>query len=411
MNDPCAWDLWLFGLRSRAGAPDAWDIQRLVDSRERRRIVPDRVLEGWDIVAGRKFRDTLSIANSRQDSHGYFSDDYSCVAEADGIAKRFANIPLNALLPQGVSGIVCTGLGKGVARDAVAITRRKADLMNEGFAAGCCAAEAAKNNGEFRTIDLAGVKRKLVKRGNLPPETLDWSDDGAPYSDEELADAAATIGYAFSGSAVLMASGRRSVPFLKAAYESAGTEAKRQAAAILLGMLHDPTGAETLAAIVSGKTRLAGLRPKAAYGSDMIHIAAPLALGRTRSPLAVAPILGLVEKLDAETPVSGFRAATLAAEAHGSPELAPTLAAVLEKPGVGGWARAQPSGLPPLGGYGLGPECDRCTRELAVARALVACGDCNGRGRAVLEAYSRDPRGVFAEHAAKVLARYSAAGR
>ena len=46
---------------------------------------------------------------------------------------------------------------------------------------------------------------------------------------------------------------------------------------------------------------------------------------------------------------------------------------------------------------------DRCIKELAVARALMACGDCDGLARKTLEAYAHDPRGVFAEHANAVL--------
>ena len=42
--------------------------------------------------------------------------------------------------------------------------------------------------------------------------------------------------------------------------------------------------------------------------------------------------------------------------------------------------------------------------ELTAARSLLACGDCEGLGRSTLEAYARDPRGVFAEHANKALA-------
>lgn len=43
-------------------------------------------------------------------------------------------------------------------------------------------------------------------------------------------------------------------------------------------------------------------------------------------------------------------------------------------------------------------------RELTAARSLLACGDCEGLGRSTLEAYARDPRGVFAELANKALA-------
>lgn len=62
------------------------------------------------------------------------------------------------------------------------------------------------------------------------------------------------------------------------------------------------------------------------------------------------------------------------------------------------------NGATVLGGYGVGPEMDRCLRELALARALYVCGDFEGLGRRTLEAYAKDPRGVLSEHANAVLA-------
>ena len=44
-------------------------------------------------------------------------------------------------------------------------------------------------------------------------------------------------------------------------------------------------------------------------------------------------------------------------------------------------------------------------RELALARALYRLGDCNGLGEKILQAYSRDPRGMYANHAKLVLAK------
>ena len=51
----------------------------------------------------------------------------------------------------------------------------------------------------------------------------------------------------------------------------------------------------------------------------------------------------------------------------------------------------------------LGPEMDNCIRELALARALLACGDSDGLARRTLEAYARDPRGVLSLHAKTLL--------
>jgi hypothetical protein len=47
---------------------------------------------------------------------------------------------------------------------------------------------------------------------------------------------------------------------------------------------------------------------------------------------------------------------------------------------------------------------NRALRELHLARGLFLAGDRNGRGRAILETYAQDLRGIFARHARAVLA-------
>ena len=60
----------------------------------------------------------------------------------------------------------------------------------------------------------------------------------------------------------------------------------------------------------------------------------------------------------------------------------------------------------PTGGYGVGEEYNLCFRELALARALMACGDFEGVARRTYEGYARDPRGLLSAHARAVLAKY-----
>lgn len=408
VNDPDAWDMWLFGVRSRAGAPDPWDIQQMVDSRERRRIVPDLTLEGWDVIAGRKFPDTVNRSRSRQDSHGFFQDDYGTVAEVDGVAVRYANIPLRSYLPKGVGGMAVIGLGKGVARDVVPFTRMRADLINEGFAIGLCAAEAVRSaHGDFRAIDVKKIQRKLVAKGNLSPEVLDWKDD-PELSDAELARVVAGIGNGYRGSGYVFRYPERTLPLLRDCYRAATTAGARQAYAIILGLLGDATGAETLSQLVDGKVAFARLRKGVGYcGEAYDRIGLSVALGRTKSPHALSPLVRQLQRVDpVADPFRVLRAATLGLEALGDPKAAKPLAEALCRPGVGGWSRAAPKDLPPLGGYGVGSEMERCLRELALARALYACGDFEGLGRRTLEAYARDPRGTLAEHANAVLEAY-----
>ena len=70
VNDCDAADLWLFGVRGRAGAGNAWDVSQLVESRERQRIVGDCWVTPLDILNGRTFPDTIAQARSNFDKIG-----------------------------------------------------------------------------------------------------------------------------------------------------------------------------------------------------------------------------------------------------------------------------------------------------------------------------------------------------
>lgn len=407
VNDPCAWDIWAFGVRSRAGQPDSWDVAQVIDSRERRRVVPDYRLEGWDVVVERSFHDTMVQPRSKQDSHGFLKDEYGYVAEAkkDGSTREFdVNVPLRSLLPRGLAGIAVVGLGKGVARDVVPIVRMRADLQNEGYSIGLAAAEAVRTaGGDFRGIDVKRVQRALVEKGVLREEVLAWQDDGA-VDEPAFAAAIASIGDGFRGSGLALANRERALPLLRRHYAGAEVAAAKQAYAMVLGVLGDPAGAETLAEMVSHPETIEISRKGVRYGVGA-DIGLRVALGRTRAKCAVAPILGEIKALNGGSRISDVRRACLAAEAHGAREFAPALAELLKRKGIGGWARKDLRELAPTGGYGIGPECERCIRELTVARALFVCGDRDGLARRTLEAYAKDPRGVFAEHANRVLSR------
>lgn len=424
LNDADAKDLWLFGVRARAGAPNAWDIAKLPDSRERRRIVPDCRLLGEDVVAKRRYPDTVAQALSRQDPHGYLTDDFGYLAEISseqvpGKAEKRSmyrvNLPLRCLLPKGVHGLAVVGLGAGIERDVVAITRMQADLMNMGYGVGLAAALAARNGGEFRTIDFVELRKRLVGKGILPKEALDWAKEDDVSSDALIAEAVRTLPDGYRGGHVLYRSENRAraVPLLRRAYADAKDAAAWQTYALALGLLGDATGAATLADCVAGRETPVKVRPGAsgpnnkfsnAYSAGDLRFGMMLALGRTKSRLAVEPLQTELGKLDAKSPFDEFRRVMLALEASGDPSFAAPLARLLKAPGVGGHAVASACELKPLGGYGLVPEFYDCFRELNAARALLACGDCDGLARRTFEAYAKDPRGLLSAHAKAVLA-------
>ena len=128
-----------------------------------------------------------------------------------------------------------------------------------------------------------------------------------------------------------------------------------------------------------------------------------MALGRTKSPLAVPAIKSEIGRMKTSWDGQLARAIDLACEALPSPEFADDLAAVIRRPAISGHAKRGLEAATPRGGFGMEEDEGAVVRELHLARALWLCGDKDGLAKGILESYTRDPRGVFAKHARAVL--------
>jgi flavin-dependent dehydrogenase len=409
VNDCDAADLWLFGVRGRAGAGKGWDVSQLVESRERQRIVGDCWITPLDIVNERTFPDTVAQARSNFDSHGYSIDNICYVSEATGKRVYQANVPYRSLLPKGMEGLMVIGLGMSAHRDAMPILRMQPDIQNQGYVAGVAGATAAREGKTFRSIDIKALQKHLVEKGVIPVEALGWKDN-AIVGRERLALAVKHLGDGYKDVSLVLAQSAQAMPQMRQAYAAAKTTSEQLVYAHVLGILGDATGTETLAAAVTGKIPVQGLSLKgeSAFGRRMSEEESYIvALGRTRDKRALAPLLAVVAKLDARSSFSRFRAVTLALEALGDSAAARPLAELLMKPGVGGHAMTDIQAITPQGGFGGGSGNERnlCLRELAVTRALYRCGDFEGLAEKVLRDYARDLRGVYALHATDVLKR------
>ena len=407
VNDCDAADLWLFGVRGRAGAGKVWDVSQLVESRERQRIVGDCWVTPLDLLNGRTFPDTVVQARSNFDSHGYSVADICYVSEPTGKKIYAVNVPYRALLPKGVEGLAVIGLGVSAHRDAMPIMRMQPDIQNMGYVAGVAGATAAREGKTFRSIDVKALQRHLVEKGNLPPEVLEWKDN-ALVDRERLALAVKRLGENYKDVSLVLAQAEQALPQLRQAYQEATAPSAKLVYAHVLGILGDPAGAETLAEVVSGRAAALNLNLKneAAFGRRMGEEDSYIvALGRTRDKRALAPLLEVVSKMDSRSTFARFRAVTLALEALGDPAAARPLAELMLKPGLIGYAMTDTKSATPAGGFngGGGDERNLCLRELALARALYRCGDFNGIGLKVLKTYERDLRGVYALHATEVL--------
>lgn len=407
VNDSDAADLWLFGVRGRAGAGKSWDVSQLVESRERQRIVGDCWITPLDIVNRRTFPDTIVQARSNFDSHGYSIAEICYVSEPTGDKMHFANVPYRALLPKGLDGLIVTGLGISAHRDAMPIMRMQPDIQNMGYAAGVAAAAAAREGKTFRTIDVKKLQRHMVEKGNLPAEVLDW-EDSAIVDIERLAAAVKGLGKQYKDVGLVLAQWEEALPQMRQVYAATRNFAERLVYAHVLGIMGDPTGVETLAEVVSGRKAAfdVDIKSETAFGRRMSQQDSYIvALGRTGDKRAVRPLLDVLGEMNGASTFTRFRAVTLALEALGDPAAARPLAELLQKQGIGGHAMTDVKDITAAGGYGAtgGNERQLCLRELALARALYRCGDCEGVGERTLKGYAEDLRGVYALHATEVL--------
>ena len=403
-------DVFGFALRSRLSMGDKWDQSRLDGSRERRRMVGAFFMSPLDVMNGRTYPDTVVQTRSNFDTHGQTADPAFFILNPPHSAMS-VNLPYRCFLPKKANGLLVTGLGISAHRDAMPILRMQPDVQNQGYVAGTAAAMAVKADVEVRDIDVPALQREMVEKKILKPD-VPGAKDSYPYSDAALEKAVKGLVKGYDGLSVVMTDPARSLPMLERAYEGAsGTN--RLVYAHALAMMGSAKGAAELVGKVASAPwdwgwnyRGMGQFNRSVGWVDSYVIALGFAQART----AVPTLARKAGELDGDSPYSHFRALALAFERLGGAESAAALAKLLDLPGVDGHALAGRS-LPEIPGYrneAADKERSDCLRELVLARALFNVGDLNGRGRAILEAYARDPRGAYAAHAAKVLAASSA---
>jgi hypothetical protein len=400
-------DVWRMLVFSKAKYSGAFDHGRLIDTRERRRIVGDFTISMTDELNERTYPDTVVRAYSNFDTHGYTIDPYFLVEhpEKKGI---YVNIPLRAMLPKGLEGIVVTGLGISSHRDAVPLIRMQPDIQNGGYAAGVAAAMAAQDNVPIRQVDVKRLQEHLVEVGNLPESVL-TDEDSYPLSDEAIAAAVAALPSGH-GAAVVGEWPDRSLPIVRKAFEAADTPEDRLVYAKVLALLGSNLGLDVLIDKVAATEQWdAGwnYRGMGQYGSALSPLDNVIVLiGLTREKTGLPVILEKVELLDASKEFSHHRAVGRALELIGDPQAAEPLARLLQKPDMQGHVHTDIDVAKDRGvGGGTNSEQTRreSLRELLLARALYRCGDYDGLGEMILRRYTKDLRGHLARHAKSVL--------
>ena len=407
IDDTDVVDVWRAFVVAKKKFKDAYDLGQLPDTRERRRIVGEFVMSPLDISNNRTYPDTIVIARSNFDTHG-FTVHPVFMLKPPGRKAMFVNVPYRCLLPKGMDGILVTGLGVSAHRDAMPVIRMQPDIQNQGYAAGMAAAMATKSGKGLREIDIKKLQKQLVEIDILPEQVLLVEKDSYPMSKEKIAKAVESIANGFENLEIVLAHLKETMPLLKKAYEVAKDEKAKLKYAHVLGMLGHSYGSDTLIEAVKSSPwdkgwNYTGMGQFGASISELDSLI--IALGRTRDKQGLKTILEKVEQLDANTEFSHYRAVAIAIETLNHPNAAEPLAKLLKKPGMTGHAfmdiNAARNRTP-------SNPVDTLTRnwslrELILARALYRCGDYKGIGKTILTEYAHDLRGHYARHARDVL--------
>jgi NADPH-dependent 2,4-dienoyl-CoA reductase/sulfur reductase-like enzyme len=392
---------------------DEFDCGELIDSRERRQILGDLVLEPVDVLYQRRFPDTICVATSNFDSHGFTIHPVFMLVPPDKKTAHWADVPLRALLPRGLDGVLVTGLGLSAHRDVLPVVRMQPDVQNQGYAAGYIAAKSALGGRvPLRALDIRPIQVHLVQIGSLPPRVLN-EGDSFPVPEERLHWAVSEGWDELSGLSLLLAEKSRALPLLQAAFAATDDPRRRRRYAHVLALLDDPSGAAELIGAVNALPWDIGwnFRGMHQFGMSMSEVDALLiAVGKVAGAEAWACILEKIATLPETAEFSHYRALSAACEAlharHPNPAAAEALAALLQRPGLRGNAQLAQTDAQAAVSDDLNDNTPRnnALRELHLARGLYLSGDHDGLGRQVLEEYANDLRGHFARHARAVLA-------
>jgi hypothetical protein len=388
---------------------DSYDIAQLINTRERRRIKGRIVISPVDIFNERSFPDTVSRAYSNFDTHGYTTHPMFLVVWPPHGKRVYADVPYRCMLPEGVEGVIVTGIGISAHRDALPVLRMQPDVQNNGYAAGLAAAQACRKGILPSAIDIRDVQKEMVRIGALPESILS-AKDSFPFSSSLLVAAVEKLNKNYDGAEILFCDPGRSIPLLKTAFERDRVPAEmRLVYAHMLALFGDDSGVDLLIEKLNSSPwdqgwnwTVGGQFESTVSRMDSYVIS----LGIAGNSKAVEALIRKAAQLQADSDFSHFLAVTMASNELRDARLAPVLHGLLTHEHVAGFQLTDKKDVYDYAKRTAGMKSVRnqVLQEILLARALVRCGDCQGAGRKTLQKYSADLRGIYAKCASDVLA-------
>ncbi len=385
-----------------------YDIGKLPQTRERRRIIGEHIVSAYDVLNHRRYSDTISFHKSSFDTHGMIINPYFILSppmERHTIYE--ADVPLRSLLPKGLNGILTTGLGASAHRDAMPVIRMQSCLQAQGYAVGYLASCCIKTNKSIRDIDIKKIQQHLVSMGNLPERVL-TDKDFKQYDNKTYNEALLTVADNYKGLEILLTDTEKCKKEVSKLMEKSISEKDKVTYASILCILGVGKYAKTLIREIERKEWDTGWHYTGLgqFGMCMSRLdSLIIALGNSKDKTALPVILNLARQLNANDYFSHFRAIAMACEAIGSNKSVDTLYELLQKPGIqnhyiDNYVSARINTLP-------APDDvvtrNKALKELHLARALYCCGDKNGLGEAILKRYANSLEGHYARYANEIL--------
>ncbi len=409
INDTDVFDITRTFVAANSKYKGEYDVGKLLQTRERRRVVCDYEVSVLDVYNNRTFEDVLSYHYSSFDTHGYTIDPFFTMKPPKGSGMdESACVPLRAMLPKGLENIIVTGLGICAHRDAMPVIRMQPCLQNQGYSVGMFAKMAIDENATFRNANLKKLQKKLVEMGNLPKEIVTGKDSYPPER-EKVMDAIKKLDDKLENLELILWDLDKNLNLIKKQHQTTGDEKQKLIYAWLLGLYGYDDGFDTLLNAVSNYdkwdegwnyTGMGQFGLSSSYLDGLI-----MALGRCKRREALPVIHKMAAKLTEKSELSHFRAIAEATETIRSNESVPMLVRLLEMPGVKGHTMDSFQEAEFYVKKSLTDTSIRndCLREIFLARALYRCGDHKGLAKSILTQYANDLRGHYSRHAMGVL--------
>ncbi|MDO5571737.1 MAG: FAD-dependent oxidoreductase [Bacteroidales bacterium] len=409
INDTDVLDISRVFVQGKIKHQGSYDIGKLPQTRERRRIKGEYTVSVYDVINHKRYDDTISYHKSSFDTHGVTIDPLFTLIPPE---KRHiiyeADVPLRALRPKGIDNIIVTGLGASADRDAMPVIRMQPCLQNQGYAVGYLVSCCIKENKSLNKIDIKKIQKHLVNMGNLPKRVL-TDKETKPFNDKELKGALSTVNDNYKGLEILFTDKQKCDKLADKAYHSSDNENDKFIYASILAMLgNNRYGADLGKKLSQIKEWDKGWHytGMGQFGECMSRTdALIMALGNSRNKDYINAINEKALILTPNSCFSHYRAIAEAMENINSPEFADVVYQILMRPGmtnheIGCFKDAQRKCVP--GGNDVSTR-NRALKELVLARALYLCGDKNNLGKETLIRYANSLHGLYSAFAVSTL--------